>query len=149
MNADRVDILDEAYCDYVVLSISYNFELELFPTADGLFYEYLVDHGSCKASLNDSLKLIDVINEAAACAAHCVSRSDNYRVAEIICDLDSFLNRVCFVGSGHLDSKGCHCLLELDSVFASLDSINLDTDNLNAVLFEDSGLCKLGAEVEA
>ena len=61
MNADRVDILDEAYCDDVVLGISYDFELELFPAADGLFYEYLVDHGSCKASLDYCLKLVDVV----------------------------------------------------------------------------------------
>ena len=39
MNADRVDILDEAYCDDVVLCVSDDFELELFPATDGLFYE--------------------------------------------------------------------------------------------------------------
>ena len=72
-----------------LLCVSYYLELELFPSADGLFNEYLMDHGSSKTSLDYSLKLINVVNEAAAGTAHCVSRSDNYRIAQIICDLDS------------------------------------------------------------
>ena len=48
---------------------------------DGLFDEYLMDHGSCKASLDNDLELVNVVDEAAACAAHRVSRSDYYRVA--------------------------------------------------------------------
>ena len=81
MYTDRVDILDEAYCDLVVLSITYYLELELFPTAYGLLYENLSYKACLKTSLADYLKLIYVIYETAAGTAHCVSGTKDYGVA--------------------------------------------------------------------
>ena len=41
MYADGVDIFNKAYCDDVVFSITDNFKLKLFPTADTLLNENL------------------------------------------------------------------------------------------------------------
>ena len=43
MNADGVDIFNEANCDLVILSIADNLEFELLPAEDALFNEDLSD----------------------------------------------------------------------------------------------------------
>ncbi len=43
MNTDGIDILDKADSDLVVLGVSYDLELKLFPTGDGFLNENLVN----------------------------------------------------------------------------------------------------------
>ena len=81
MYTDGVDILDEADRDLVVLGITYYLELELFPSAYRLLYEYLAYKACLKTSLADYLQLIYVIYETAAGTTHGVCGTKDYRVA--------------------------------------------------------------------
>ena len=148
MDSDRVYILDEADRDYIIFCISYNFEFKFFPSADRLLYKDLMDHGSSKTSLYYSLEFVNVIYKTTACSAHRISRSDDNRIAKIICDLYSFLNRVCLMRSRHLDTERSHSLLELDPVFTSLNGIYLDTYYLNTIFIKYSCLGKFRAEIK-
>ena len=47
------------------------------------------------------------------------------------------------MASGHLYAQSIHRVLKFYSVFASLDSVYLDTDNLYVILLENTCLCKL------
>ena len=55
MNTQRIDVLDETYSDHVSLSITNNFQLQLFPAKNGLFYQYLSYKAGLKTTCTNSL----------------------------------------------------------------------------------------------
>ena len=57
---------------------------------------------------------------------------------KLFSDLNSFLYGISLVASGHLDTQGVHGILELDTVFTSLDGVNLDTYDLYVVFLENA-----------
>ncbi len=149
MNTDRVDVLDEADSDNVVLGVAYDLELELFPAGDALLNEYLAYEAGLETTLADDLQFVHIINKAAAGTAHRIGRSENDRIFQFFSDLDRFVYRVSNSGSRHLDAQAGHGVLELDSVLTTLDRVNLYADDLNAVFLEDACLGKLGTEVQS
>ena len=148
MNAYGVNIFDEADGDHVVVFVTDNLKLQLFPSEDRLLYQNLVDETGLKTSCANCLKLIPVVNETAACATHGIGRTENHRIAELISYLKSFFNAVGNLTSGHLYTELVHGFLKLDTVFATLNGIHLYSDYLNTILVKDTFLIKFGAEVE-
>ena len=55
MNSERIDVLDEADGDHIAFAVSYYFELEFFPSEDGLLDKNLTYKGSLKTSCADGL----------------------------------------------------------------------------------------------
>ncbi len=143
-----VDILDEADRDHVVVLVTDDFELELFPAGDTFLNEDLVDEGGLKATGTDDFQFFPVVDEAAAFTAHGVSGTQDDGVTQTVCDLEGFFHRIGDLGAGHLDAERLHGLLELDTVFTALDGIDLDADDFDAVLVEDAFLVKLGGKVQ-
>ena len=149
MNTNGVYILNKANCYLVVLSVTNDFELQLFPAVDTLFNENLANERSLESSCTDYLQLVNVVDHTAAGAAHCISRTENYRIFELFSYLYSLVNAVSYLASGHTDAELTHSVFELDTVLTTLDSIHLYTNDLNAVLFKYTGLIQLRAEVES
>ena len=70
MDAHRVDILDAADNHTVVLAVANDFQLELLPPDDGLIDLDLADHGGVDPTLDQVLKFVAVVGDAAAGPPH-------------------------------------------------------------------------------
>ena len=148
MNADRIYIFDKAYCYFIIFCVSYDLKLKLFPAEDALFNENLSYQRSLKSSCADNLKLVHVVNHAAACAAHCICRTKNNRVFKLLGNFNSLVDRIGHLTFRHTDSKLFHSVFEFDSVLSTLDSVDLNADDLNVIFFKNSCLIKLGAKIK-
>ena len=55
MHAKRVNIFNEAYGNHVILCITDDFQLQLFPSKNGLFYQNLTHEARLQTSCADCL----------------------------------------------------------------------------------------------
>ena len=55
MNAERIDVFDEADRDHVALGVADNFELELFPAENGFLNKNLSNDGCLKTTCDNCL----------------------------------------------------------------------------------------------
>ena len=148
VDAHRVDVFDEADGDLIPFGVADDLELELFPAEDALLDQHLTDQAGGEAAGDDFAQLFDVVDDAAAGAAHGVRGTEHDRVAELQRDLLGLLDRVAGLGLRHRDAELFHGLLELDAVLAALDRVEVDADDLHAVLLEHAGFLKLAGEVQ-
>ena len=148
VHAHRIDVLDGADSDELSLGVADDLELELLPAQDALLDEHLGDRRCGQAACDRGLELVDVVDQATAGAAHGVGGAQHARVAEFLGDFDGFLDRVRDAAAGHLDAELLHRVLELLAILAALDGVDLDADDLDAVLVEDARLGELAREVE-
>ena len=150
VDADGVDVLDEADRDHLVLRVADDLDLELLPVEDRLLDEALVRERGVEAAGADRAQLLDVVAEAAAGAAHRVGGADHDREADLLLHKPlGLLDRVDDAALGRLDAELGHRRLEDLAVLAALDRVEVDADHLHAVLVEDALLRELHREVEA
>ena len=148
VHAHGVHVLDEADGDQLVVRVAHHLEFQLLPADDALLDEDLADAAGGDAAGGDDAQLLQVVDHAAAGAAHGVGRADDHRIAEFGGDALGVLHRVHGGAARHLDAEPVHLLLELDPVFAALDGVQVDADHLHPVLLEDALPGQVGAEVE-
>ena len=150
MHAHRVDVLDEAHRDHLVLRVANNLDLELLPVEDRLLDEALVRERGVESASADRLQLLVVVAEAAARSAHRVRGTDDDRVANRVVDeVESRLHGVDDARLRRLDAELLHRLLEDLAVLSALDGVEVDADDLHAVLVEDALLRELHGKIEA
>ena len=149
MHAHGVDVLDEADGNHVAGAVADNLQLQLFPSEDGLFYENLMHKACLKASCADGLQLILIINKAAAGTTHGIGGSQNDGISQLVGNGERFFHRVGNLAAGHFNTKLIHGLLELDAIFAAFDGVNLNTDYLDIVLVQHTGLIEFCAEIQS
>ena len=149
MHADRIDIFNEAYGDHLTVCISYYFQFKLLPAKNGFLNQNLSYEGCLKTSCTYGSQLVLVVYKAAACAAHGVRGTKHDRISESICNGKRLFHRVSYIGERHTDAKRIHGLLELDSVFASLDGVHLNADYLHLIFVQNAFLVQLRAEVQS
>jgi hypothetical protein len=81
MDAHRIDVLDEADRDHLILGVSHDLEFQLFPAEHRFFDEHLVHHAGSQPPGGDGLQFLDVVDQASTRAPEGVRGSDNHRVA--------------------------------------------------------------------
>jgi hypothetical protein len=86
MHAHRVEILDRADDDDVVVVIAHHLELELLPADHTSLNEYLARRREIKAVAHDLLELLAVVGDAAARSAERVRWPDDRREAGALDD---------------------------------------------------------------
>ena len=145
MDAHRIDVLDEADRNDIVVLVADDLKLQLFPAHHGLFDQDLVHQRCLEASRADGLQLFFVINQSAAGAAHGVRGAQDHRISKAVRDLQRVIHAVGDFTAGHLDPEALHGLLELDAVLTALDRIDLNADDLHVVLVQDARLIQLRA----
>ena len=150
MNADRVDVLDKAYGDHLVLGIADDLDLELLPVKDRLFDKALSCERRIETARADRAKLLDIVAKSAAGSAHRVGGAHDYRVADLILDeIDGLLDRVNDTRAGSLNTEALHRSLKYFAVFAALNRVKINADYLNSILVENTLLRELHRKVEA
>ena len=148
VNAHRVDVLDEADRDHLVLGVAYDLELQLLPADDSLFDQELADQAGAQTAERDGAEILHVVDDPASRAAHRVGGPDHDRIADPRRDLLRFLYGVGELAPRHVDAKARHCGLEGLAVLAALDGVDVDADHLHAEALEHPRAGQLRAEVE-
>ena len=149
MDADRVNVFDKANRDHLVLGVADNFYLKLFPAKNRFLNQALVGHRQVKAVGDNRSQFLDVVAKAAALAAHRVSGTNDKRETDFFGDFFGAFDRVANARAGRVDAKIFHRLLKDFAVFSALDRVQVDADNLHAVLVKNAGLVQFHRHVQA
>ena len=136
MYTERIDVLDEADCDHIVVRITHNFQLQLFPAENGFFYKHLSYQTRLKSTGADCFQFFYVVYETAACTAHRICRTQYDRITKFVCDRKRLVYGICHFTSCHLDSETVHRMLEFDTVLSTLDRVNLYADHLYVIFVQ-------------
>ena len=147
MHAHGIDIFNEADGDHLALGVANDLQLQLLPTQHGLLHQHLADQAGADAARYDGAQLVHVVDQAAACAAHGISGTDNHRIAELLRDGFGFLHRISGLGTRHFDAQAIHGLLEGDAVLPALDGIHLHADDLHVILLQNARLRQLQTKI--
>ena len=140
MHTERINVLNKAYCNHVAFAVAYYLKLKLLPAENGLFHKNLADYTCLKTSCTYGLKLFPVVYKSAAGTAHCICRTKNDRVSELVCYGECFIDRVGNLASCHLNAEGVHCLFELNAILTAFNGIHLYTDNLDIIFVKHTCL---------
>ena len=92
MDAHRVDVFHVADCDAVVGRVPHHLVLDLLPSNEGFFHQYLVDGAGCQAAFYEGGEIFSVVGDSAACASEGVGRSDDQREADFVQSLVSLFH---------------------------------------------------------
>ena len=149
MNPKRVNIFNEADGNHLIFRITHNFKLQLFPSKDGLFHQNLSDNTCLQTACHDSFEFLNIVNQTTAGTAHRISGTQYHRKAELFCNGKSFFHTIGNFASCHLDSEAVHCLLKLYPVLTTFNRVNLDTNDLDVIFFEYSGIRQFRAQIQS
>ena len=138
MYAHRVEILDRADDDDIIFEVAHYFELELFPSDDGLLDEHLADRAHRETPFHLRAKLFDVVGDVAAGSAHRKRGAHNRREA------DSF-EFALGLGQGgrhpavrHAEADLPHGLPKRVAVFGFMNGLDRCADQPDAIFVQDS-----------
>ncbi|OPY85001.1 MAG: hypothetical protein A4E71_02346 [Smithella sp. PtaU1.Bin162] len=149
MHAHGVDIFDEADRNHLIFSIAHHFEFQFFPSQYRFFHQDLADQTCRYAAAGDGTQLFQIVNHAAACAAHRIGRTNNHRITEPGGNFFGFF----YCGGGlacrHINAQFIHGFLEGDTVFAAFNRIYLHADYFNLVLLQYPFAVQFRSKIEA
>ena len=148
MHAHGVEVLNRADDDAVVVFITHNFHLVLFPPQQRLIDEQLVVIGKLKTTGTDFFELLLVVRHAAAGAAHGVGRANNGRETQFSLNLPGFIHGVGDFRFRALQANALHGLIEQITVFGHVNRIGVGTDHLDTELLQHAMLFKLEGAVQ-
>src|SRR5690606_33765623 len=140
--------LDGTDDDDVVRTITEQLQLELFPTQNGLLYQYLMCRRGLQPTAKRRFEFFFFMYESASGTTQCVRRPDNQRESDLLGGFFPFKERVGDFGCGHADTDFDHQLAELFPVLGFLDGCDVDTDDLYIIFFPKPALGSLDAQVE-
>ena len=148
VHAHRVDVLDRADDDDVVVAVAHDLELELAPAQHGLVEEHLPDRGDREAVGHDAVELRLGAHDAAAPASEREGRTHDDRQT----DLRHVRARLGQAGrdraARHPQPGGLHGLAEDVAILGADDGVEVGPDQLDAVALERAVLPQLLGEVQ-
>src|SRR5262249_34906582 len=105
VHAHRVDVLDAADDDAVVLLVADDLKLVFLPTQDRLVDLDLADHALAQAAGDDLVELLGVVGDAAAAAAQGEGGADDGGEADLLEELAGVGEVGDGLGGGDLEAK--------------------------------------------
>ena len=149
VNAHGIDVLDEAHRDHLVFGVADHLQFEFLPAQHRFFHQHLVYHARRQAAGCDRAQLFDVVDQPAAGSAHGVGRPNHHRVAELVGGFLGLRDGFDRLAARHVDVQPLHGFLERQAVFAALDGIHADPDDLDAVGIENSLAVEFRGQVQS
>ena len=149
VHAHGVNIFDKADSDHIVVRIPDDLQFQLFPPQDRLLNKHLSYKAGLEPSCADGFQFFSVVDQSAACASHCVCRTENNRIAQLLCNIQRFFHTVGYLAPCHFNADGIHGLFKFDPVLASFNGVYLDSDHLNIVFVKYAFFRKFRAQVQA
>jgi hypothetical protein len=136
VNAHRIEILDRADDDAIVVPVANDFHLEFFPADHRLFDEDFGGGRGVEAALDDLLELLAVVGDAAAGAAHRERGTDDDRVTQGLLDFLRLRQRVRDSRTRALEPDLLHRVLEEFAILRHVDGFTRSRDHLDAMARE-------------
>ena len=136
MHAHRIEVLDGADNDAIVLVVADHFHLELFPTDHRLFDQHLFGGRGLESAGHDRFELFTVVGDTAAGAAHRERRTDDDRIAVLGGDGVRLFETARDLRFRTLEADLAHRVPEQLAVFGHVDGGARGGDELHAVLLE-------------
>ncbi len=150
VDAHRVEVLDRADDDDVVVEVAHHLELVFLPADDGFLDQDLVDRAHREALAGGELELRRVLGDPSARAAERERRPDDERIgADLGRDAHRLVERVGRRARGHVEADALHGVLEELAVLGLLNHLAARADHLDAVLLQHARVEELDGEVEA
>ena len=144
MNAHCINVFYETYRDHLIFGITDNFQFKFFPAQHGFFDQNLICHTCSYAASGYCTKFFNIVNKTAACSSHGVCRTYYNRVTKFFRNFFRILDAVNGLIARHFNPESIHGFLKCCTVFPALNGVNVNSDDLNAVFFENARFCQLG-----
>ncbi len=136
MNTHRIEVLDRANDDAVVLPVAHNLHLELFPADHRLLDQQLAGRRGFQSTFADGDELFLVVGNTAAGSAERERRPYDGRKADHRLNLHRFLHAVRYGRSWAPQTDFRHRLLEFFAVLGLVDRLLRGTDHFDAELLQ-------------
>ena len=140
VDAHRVQVLDGADDDAVVLRVAHDLHLELFPADETFLNQQLLGRRQVQASAADLFHLLRVVGDAATRAAQREARADDHgkpraagQQGNLLLHHQRFLHRMCDAAARRAQTDGGHRVLELQTVFGFLDGALVGANHFHVV----------------
>ena len=148
VDAHRIEVLDRADDDAVVLGVPDDLHLEFLPADQGLLDQEFLRRRGFETALADDQEFLAVVRDAAAGPAERERRPDDRRETDHRLHLQGFLDAVRDRGTRGSEADAAHGLLELLAILGLVDRLSGRADHLDAVLLEDAALGEVEGAVE-
>ncbi len=148
MDAHGIHILDEADRDHLVFRVADHFQLQFFPTQYRFFNQHLVDHAHRQPATGHGSQLLHIVYQSAAGAAHRVSRTDHYGIAQPGRYLLRIFNRIDRRAFRHFYPQTVHGPLKGNAVLPPFNGVDIYADHLDAILIQHPAFGQLQGQVQ-
>ena len=136
VHAHRIEVLDGADDDAVVVPVANDLHLEFLPADHRFFDEHFGSGRGIEPALDDLLEFLAVVGDAAARAAHGERRADHAGETHGGLDLVRLRQRVRHRGARTLEADLRHGIAEQLAVLGHVDGLAGCRDELHAVFGE-------------
>ena len=148
MHAARIEVLDGADHDGVVVDVAHHLHLVFLPAEDRFLDEHLAHRREVEAPLDLGVELLAVVGHARARTAEREARPDHRRQPNLTEHLASLCQTPHDPAPAGLQPDLVHRGLEDLAVLAAANRLRLGADHLHAVLVEHAVLHEFHRQVE-
>ena len=148
VHTHRIEVLDRADDNAVVLFIADHFHLVLFPANQRLINQQLIGGRKIETASTDLFKLFAVVSNTATRAAHGERGTNNARKADLIQHTVGLSHAVGDTGTRAIQADGLHRLVKARTVFSLVDSVGIGTDHFDVEFFQYAVLFQVQGTVQ-
>ena len=146
VDTQGVEVLHAGHGEAVVVGIADYFELNLFPTLQRLFYQYLRSKSeSTLCQLHESLF---VGTDTATQSTQSISRANHDGETNLVCSCQRVFHRLYRLADGSLHRNFIELLHKEVAVFGVHNSLDRGTQHLHAILLQHTFLIQFGTTVQ-
>ena len=149
VNANRIDVLHITYGDAVAVGIAHYLILDFLPACDTALYQHLSHTAQTKSVGKNVNQLLLIVGDTTAASAQRKSRTKHHRITDGIGKFDTVLHGIDHLGSRTRLSDLLHGVLKRLTILRLEDGLCCRTDQLHAMLLQETGLCQFHTEVQA
>ena len=134
MDAHGIEILDRTNDDAVVVLVSNDLHLKLFPTNKRFIDKQLIGWRQFETALTNGLELHTVVSNTTAGATHGKGRANDAGKTDLFENTKRFLQRMSNLGARRFQPDLLHRDIELFAVLSFIDGLLCSANHLDTVL---------------
>ena len=148
VDAHRIEVLDGADDDHVVVGVAEQLELELLPPHQRLVDHHLVDRRDVQCAGQQLIELLRVVHHGRPRPTERERRPDAQRETELLRGLLALEEALRRGLRRHRHADFAHQLAEALAVLGDVDRVDVDPDHLHPILLPDAHLLAGDREVQ-
>ncbi len=148
MHTHRIEVLDGADDDAVVLLVADHLHLVFLPADQRLVDQQLIGRRQIQTASADLLELFTVVGDAAAGTTHGEGRTDDAGKADLLQHAIGFIHVVGDTRARAGQADVTHGLVEAGAVLCLVDGVGIGTDHLDAELLQHAVALEVQRAVE-